>query len=123
MDGVPALNLWDLVSEMLHVNVRRNSSHEACETTKHRTKQKRLKSEEHAMEKLDVVPPNTKQPHYTALLFIFEGDDAVIDLGRHFVLGTQNLRPCLCVFSDAMPFGMVFYVASTHVLFQCVFGR
>ena len=64
MDGIPAVELWDLVIDVLHP-----------------TKQKkRLTSEGMTLEEIHHVSPNAKQFRHTALLYIFEDSEAVIKM-------------------------------------------
>ena len=81
MIRISAVALWDLVIAVLHFTVRGNSLHKSCENpAKSRTKQKRLTSNEHTIEKIDIVPPNAKQSHHTALMFMFLDNDALIKM-------------------------------------------
>ena len=90
MDGVPALDQWDLVTCVLHQSVR---EHSLRSTAQHRAiccikrvrnspkierNKKRLTLEGMMVEEIDDVSPNAKQPRDAASMYIFDDSEAVI---------------------------------------------
>ena len=88
MDGVPALNLWDLIIVVIHSPSLSSLSLERpgavrlqCEThPKIRTELKLSTSEESCLREIDHVAPNAKLSHHGALLYISEVNEAVIKM-------------------------------------------
>ena len=90
MDGIPALDLWDLIVAVFHGNT--NQSHKErrdflrtnvrfVQNVPH-TLQKRKKS--HGMiddlDNVDFIPSNVQSSHQEALLYVFEDNEAVIKM-------------------------------------------
>ena len=77
MDGIFAVDMWDLVIEVLHTSpkggwAQEDLVREECEThPKGRTKTKPLTSAESCLREIEYVTPNAKLPHHNALLYIF----------------------------------------------------
>ena len=76
MDGIPALDLWDLVIETLHPSpksewARSDLSREECEKHFERqANQKRLTSEQSCLREIDYVAPNVKLSRHNASLYL-----------------------------------------------------
>ena len=76
MDGIPALDLWDLVIEVLHSSPnkslsqgKRGAVRRQCETLPEgRTKTKPLTSEGCCLREIDDVTPNAKLSRHNAVL-------------------------------------------------------
>ena len=86
MDGLLALELWDLIVSVLG-NVSRvsNRSGKPANVHKHHKSQKRI----NVMENIDSVPSNVQFSRQEALLFVFEDNEAVIKMiiqGRSFAM-------------------------------------
>ena len=78
LDGLPALELWDLIVSVLG-NVSRVSDRSGqpdSDVKKHHKSQKRI----NVMEKLDSVPSNVQSARQEALLYVFEDNEAVIKM-------------------------------------------
>ena len=76
------MDLLDFVIEVLRFTVRGNplrNIHENPPNSQMREKKSQT-SEEHIMEEIDIVPPNTEQFCHEALLYVFEENDAVIKM-------------------------------------------
>ena len=88
MDGVPALDLWDLIVAVL-INTNQSNKEQGdllmnkreVRSTPH-TVQKRKQS--HGMindlDNVDFIPPNVNSSHQEALLCVFEDNEAVIKM-------------------------------------------
>ena len=76
MDGIPALDLWDLVIEVLHSSPnkslsqgKRGAVRRQCETLPEgRTKTKPLTSKGCCLREIDDVTPNAKLSRHNAVL-------------------------------------------------------
>ena len=78
LDGLPALELWDLIISVLG-NVSRvadRSGQPDNDVNKHHKSQKRI----NVMENIDSVPSNVQSSRQEALLYIFEDNKAVIKM-------------------------------------------
>ena len=78
LDGLPALELWDLIVSVLG-NVSRNSDRSGRpvnDVNKHHKSQKRID----AMDNVDSVPSNVQSSRQEALLYVFEDNEAVIKM-------------------------------------------
>ena len=88
MDGVPALDLWDLIVAVLgNTNQSNQARRDLCTNPSEvrsipHTLQKRKKS--HGMiddlDNVDFLPSNVNSSHQEALLFVFEDNEAVIKM-------------------------------------------
>ena len=78
LDGLPALELWDLIVSGLG-NVSRVSDRSGkleSDVKKHQKSQKKID----VMEDIDGVPSNVQSSHQQALLYVFEDNEAVIKM-------------------------------------------
>ena len=89
VDGIPALDLWDLIVAVLHGNTCQSNQarRDLCTNLREvravpHTLQKRKKS--HAMindlDNVDFISSNVNSPRKEALLYIFEDNEAVIKM-------------------------------------------
>ena len=90
MDGIPALDLWDRVIEMLHsscdVLAQGNPSRDEIQSkhTNTNTKTKRHGNRDNdGLSSVDHVVASAKPSHFEAMLYIFEGTEAVITINDH----------------------------------------
>ena len=78
MDGLPALELWDLIVSVLgnvsHVSDR--SGKPECDVHKHHKSHKKID----VMKGIDAVPSNVQSARQEALLYVFEDNEAVIKM-------------------------------------------
>ena len=78
MDGLPALELWDLIVSVLG-NVSRvsdGSGKPECDVHKHHKPHKKID----VMKDIDVVPSSVQSARQEALLCVFEDNEAVIKM-------------------------------------------
>ena len=78
LDGLPALELWDLIVSVLR-NVSRVSDRSVQpdnDVHKRHKSQKKID----VMEDIDTVPSNVQSAHQEALLYVFEDSEALIKL-------------------------------------------
>ena len=78
LDGLPALELWDLIVSVLG-NVSRDSGRSGQpdnDVHKHHKSQKKI----NVMENIDSVPSNVQSSRQEALLYVFEDNEAVIKM-------------------------------------------
>ena len=107
VDGIPALDLWDLIVAVLHGNTYQSNQERRDLCTNLRevraaphTIQKRKKS--HGMIDLDYVdciPSNVNSSHQEALLYVFEDNEAVIKMiikGRSPTMRHVSRNPQSC---------------------------
>ena len=87
MDGIPALDFWDLVIHVLHSSptpigtVKSDALRLQCAThPKIRTKLNSFTLEESCLKEIDHVDTNAKLSHHSTLLYIFEDNEAVIKM-------------------------------------------
>ena len=89
LDGIPALDLWDLIVAVLHGNTYQRNQERGGLCTNLRvvravlhTLQKRKKS--HGMindlDNVDFIPSNVNFSHQEALLYVFEDNEVVIKM-------------------------------------------
>ena len=91
MDGIPALDVWDLVMHMLHSSpnqlndtqdqVRGNSSRNTT-SNKHTQNQTKtpIQHDNFDVSDVDYVPSNAKSSQFGAMLYVFEDSEAVIKM-------------------------------------------
>ena len=91
MDGIPALDLWDLVFEVFHFSpnqstntkdqVRRNSSRNTT-SDKHTQNRTKVPTQHDNLDLSGVhhVSPNAKSSRLGAMLYIFEDNEAVVKM-------------------------------------------
>ena len=78
LDGLPALELWDLIVSVLG-NVSRvsdNPGRPEIDTHKRQKSQKRID----VVKDIDLVPSNVQSANHEALLYVFEDNEAVIKM-------------------------------------------
>ena len=78
LDGLPALELWDLIVSVLG-NVSRvsdGSGKPECDVHKHHKPHKKID----VMKDIDAVPSNVQSARQEALLYVFEDNEAVIKM-------------------------------------------
>ena len=108
MDGIPALDLWDLVFEVLHSsfsqpkkseeNVQGNLLHDTP-SRKHTNSQTITQIQYNDLELCNVecVSSNVTSSHFGAMLFIFVDNEAVIKMiikGRSPTMSVKNPQGC-----------------------------
>ena len=87
MDGLPALDLWDMVIEVLRsannkVQPKRTSHQETGAVLDYKTKTQRVKRRQKVeqLSEVDCVSTNTHSSHNESHLYIFEDNEAVIKM-------------------------------------------
>ena len=78
LDGLPALDLWDLIVSVLG-NISRVSDRSGkpeCDVHKHHKPHKKID----VMKDIDSVPSNVQSSRQEALLYVFEDNEAVIKI-------------------------------------------
>ena len=78
LDGLPALELWDLIVSVLG-NVPRvsdNPGRPVIDAHKRQKSQRRID----VIKDIDLVPSNVQSAHHKALLYVFEDNEAVIKM-------------------------------------------
>ena len=81
LDGIPALDLWDLTVLVLGNTTQNHDRMErpvVCPHTNHGRKQSRGMIND--LENVDLVPLNVQSSHQEALLYVFEDNEAVIKM-------------------------------------------
>ena len=78
MDGLPALELWDLIASVLG-NITRVSDRSGQPDNDVHKRHKSLKKID-VMEDIDSVPSNVQSARQEALLYVFEDNEAVIKM-------------------------------------------
>ena len=78
LDGLPALELWDLIISVLG-NVPRVSDSPGKPVTDVDKRQK-SQSRIDVIKDIDLVPSNVQSAHHEALLYVFEDNEAVIKM-------------------------------------------
>ena len=78
LDGLPALELWDLISSILGnvSQVSDRSGQPDGDVHKRHKSQKKI----HVMKDIDSVPSNVQSERQEALLYVFEDNEAVIKM-------------------------------------------
>ena len=86
MDGIPALDLWDLVKEVFHFP-KPTQPHQRSSTgnlSRHQTSTPKTKPgfqhDNFDLNNVDCVPSNAKFSRFGAMLYIFEDSEAVIKM-------------------------------------------
>ena len=89
LDGIPALDLWDLIVAVLHGNTYQNNQEQGDPCTNQREVraaphklQKRKKSHEMIddLDNVDFISSNVNSSRKEALLYVFEDNEAVITM-------------------------------------------
>ena len=81
LDGIPALDLWDLIVLVLGNTTQNHDRTErpvVCPHTIHIRKQSRRVIND--LDNVDLVSSNVRFPHQEALLYVFEDNEAVIKM-------------------------------------------
>ena len=105
MDGIPALDFWDLVVEVLHSSLNQHRARENLCRDEQPEKRSNAKTKKHSNHledprwtNVDYATSNAKLSHLSCLLHTFEDNDAVIKMWVT-LSQTQNLlnlkRSCI----------------------------
>ena len=78
MDGIPALDLWDLIVAVLHGNTYQNNQKQG-DPYKSPTRQK-IHGKIDDLDNVDFISSNVHSSHKEAMLYIFEDNEAVIKM-------------------------------------------
>ena len=78
LDGLPALELWDLIVSVLGNGSRVSDRSEIPESDDHKHHKSHNKID--AIQDIDVVPSNVQSARQEALLYVFEDNEAVIKM-------------------------------------------
>ena len=80
MDGIPALDLWDLIVTVLHGNTHQNNQErwDPCESPT----RKKIHGQIDDPDNVDFISSNVNSSRKEALLYIFEDNEAVIKMIR-----------------------------------------
>ena len=78
LDGLPALELWDLIVSVLGnvLRVSDNPGRPVIDVDKRQKSQSRID----VIKDIDLVPSNVQSAHHEALLYVFEDNEAVIKM-------------------------------------------
>ena len=88
LDGIPALDLWDLIVAVLgntnqnrieHSDLLKNKR-EVCSPTHTIHKRKQSQRAINDLDTIDFLPSNVQSSHQEALLYVFEDNEAVIKM-------------------------------------------
>ena len=88
LDGIPALDLWDLIVSVLGDTIQNRvpqgdpllNKREACSPPHTIHKRQQSQGKINVMENIDCVPSNVQSSHQEALLYVFEDNEAVIKM-------------------------------------------
>ena len=89
LDGIPALDLWDLIVAVLHENTNYNqnrtvrlfvSTSEICSPPQTIHKRKQSQRVTNDFDNVDFISSNVQSYHPDALLYVFEDNEAVIKM-------------------------------------------
>ena len=88
MDGIPALDLWDLIVAVLGNTNQSNKARgdlcpnqrEVCSTPHTIQKRKQSHGMINDLDNVDSIPSNVQSSHQEALLYVFEDNEAVIKM-------------------------------------------
>ena len=80
MDDLPALDLWDVVIEVLHSAKIFQYGETHGETKPKGNTEKHVNRDDDELLSVDRVVTNAKPSHFEAMLYIFEGNEAVIKM-------------------------------------------
>ena len=89
LDGIPALDSWDLIVTVLHGNMYqsnqelgdlRMNKHEVRSTPHTNQKRKQSQLVINDLDNVDFIPSNVYSSHQEALLYVFEDNEAVIKM-------------------------------------------
>ena len=80
LDGIPALDLWDLIASVLHGNTYQSNQErgDPC-TNVVRVNPRKLPTRK-KLGNVDFIPSNVQSSHQEALLYVFEDNEAVIKM-------------------------------------------
>ena len=78
MDGIPALDLWDLIVTVLHGNTNQSKQVQGDLSTSLTRKKNPGKVDD--LNSVDFVSSNANSSHKEAMLYIFEDNEAVIKM-------------------------------------------
>ena len=77
LDGIPALDLWDLIVSVLGNTIQTSERPERPVVT---NKNQRSQGITNVLKNRDCVPSNVQSSHQEALLYVFEDNEAVIKM-------------------------------------------
>ena len=77
LDGIPALDLWDLIVSVLGNTIQ---TLERLERPVVSDKNQRSQGMTYVFNRIDCVPSNVQSSHQEALLYVFEDNEAVIKM-------------------------------------------
>ena len=88
LDGIPALDLWDLIVAILGNTNQSNKARrdlcpnqcEGCSTPHTIQKRKQSQGVINELDNVDFIPSNFKPSHQEVLLYVFEDNEAVIKM-------------------------------------------
>ena len=78
MDGIPALDLWDLIVTVLHGNMNQNKQVQGDLSTS--LTRKKIPGKIDDLNNVDLVSSNANSSRKEALLYLFEDNGAVIKM-------------------------------------------
>ena len=81
LDGIPALDLWDLIFLSLETQIRTMIARRdpMFAVIKNHVRQQ-SRGVINTLDNVDPVPPNVQSPHQEALVYVFEDNEAVIKM-------------------------------------------
>ena len=82
LDGIPALDVWDLIISVLGNTIQtpHRSWRPVVNGNKDQGSNKRSQGMTHVLKNIDCVPSNVQFTHQEALLYVFEDNEAVINM-------------------------------------------
>ena len=89
LDGIPVLDLWDLIVAVLHGNTHQRNQERGDPCTNQREvrstphniqKRKQSQGVINDLDHVDFIPSNVKSSHQEALVYVFEHNEAVIKM-------------------------------------------
>ena len=78
LDGIPALDLWDLIVSVLHGNTNQSKQVQGDLSTS--LTRKKIPGKIDDLNNVDLVSSNVNSSHQEALLYVFEDNEAVIKM-------------------------------------------
>ena len=96
LDGIPALDLWDLIVLVLGNTIQ---THERLGRPDVTDKNQRSQGMTNVLNHIDCVPSNVQSLHQEALLYVFEDNEAVIKMiikGKESYIETRLQNPQSC---------------------------
>ena len=78
MDGIPALDLWDLIVTVLHGNTNQSKQEQGDFSTS--LTRKKIPGKMDDLDNVDFISSNVNSSRQEALLLVFEDNEAVIKM-------------------------------------------